>query len=362
MSGQTRTRYIAGAGGGGGGGDAEVEWGPNFGEGQELTVGASISMAIGPLEGFQTVGAHITMPDLDIVYRNDILTTGCHAFLPDLALVGSTDNVGCHISLANVELGGALAAGVGSRITMPTMAMAHTKTVGGHISGTALGAPFWQNVTTKNVADGGNQSITVNVPAGTQDGDLLLLIVGNKTDLVGDANFNTPAGWNLIFHTDQSQMNLASFWRIASSEPASYTVTTVTGPNDWVGEMHRITGTHATTPLDASAEASLAAAAVDPDPSAPAVTTVAANCLVFAVLLHDHASLAQTHTPPASHAERTDFEGVGASTRIGLTTATRVFATPGSQAAVEFNCTETVATDACMQRISIAPGTIVLAS
>jgi hypothetical protein len=342
----------------GGAGSANVEWGPTFGEPQELIVGAHMDMTFGPLEGFQTVGASITMTDLDVVYRDDILSVGAQATIPALALVGTTDDVGCHISQPALALVGN-ADNVGCQITAPAMALAHMKTVGGHISGTALGAPFWQAVTTANPSGDAN-NITINVPAGTSDGDLLLLIVGTNSG-ADDPNINTPAGWNLIQHTDVIMINLASFWRIASSEPASYNVTFANLATRRLAEMHRIIGTHPTTPLDASSEDFLEPTTLDPDPSAPAVTTVADNCLVFAVLLHEHLLLSNTHTPPPNHVERTDIEDPDQN-KTSLTSATRVFATPGNQAAVEFNCTETVATAACMQRISIAPGTLTLAS
>jgi hypothetical protein len=81
---------------------------------------------------------------------------------------------------------------------------------------------------------------------------------------------------------------------------------------------------------------------------------------VIAFLFHDHAALSQSHTAPASHVERTDFES--ATTVIkGSTSDTRVFAAIGATGTATHDCTETVATDGIMQRVAVAAGDLVIA-
>jgi hypothetical protein len=60
-------------------------------------------------------------------------------------------------------------------------------------------------------------TITVNVPTGTATGDLLILTV-----ISGSATWTTPAGWTVWL---ASANNRAIYYKTASSEPASYTVT-----------------------------------------------------------------------------------------------------------------------------------------
>jgi len=281
---------------------------------------------------------------------------------------GVTARVGAHLTMPTLALEAQKTVGV--HLTMPTLSMVTQKTVGAHLSGTALGAPFWQSES--HAAAVNAVSVVVSKPTGTVAGDLLVAF-GGATDSVGNFNVLIPTGWTEIrldtldINEDTSVTNtsLRSMYRVTDgTEGATFTFTTngtELNPADHITvEIHRINGQHATTPIDANTGATLLASSLDPDPSAPAITTIATNCLVFAVLFHSHLALTQTHSPPASHVERTDFEATDA-TIFASTTATRIFAATGSQAAVEFNCTETVATDAIMQRIAIAPGTLTLA-
>ena len=61
----------------------------------------------------------------------------------------------------------------------------------------------------------------VSVPTGTQNGDLMFLVASRYAG----TSITTPAGWNLI----DARGNYAwtgLYWRIASSEPSTYTITT----------------------------------------------------------------------------------------------------------------------------------------
>lgn len=223
---------------------------------------------------------------------------------------------------------------------------------------TLTGAPIWQNTTSNTHAGGGSGvPITANKPAGTVEGNLLVALWGGLNGL-GAADVTPPAGWTPIASAGVGATPISkSYWlKAGASEPASYTFTCIGGINSMTLEIHRIVGQHATTPIDTSTTGVVLAAGLDPDPSAPAITTGFANCMVFAWLLHDHLALTQTHTEPASHLERTDIEANDLTLKLSSTSATRTFATAGLQAAVEFDCTETVATNGSMQRISIRGG------
>lgn len=114
-------------------------------------------------------------------------------------------------------------------------------------------------------------------------------------------------------------------------------------------------------PIDAAASATLSGASLDPDPDTPSVTTTVDNCLVFSYIYHDHGILSQSHTPPSGHIETTDFQSTPVGDISASNSAWRVYATPGATGTAEHNCTETVATDAVMMRIAIAPGPLVIA-
>ena len=303
--------YFPTVAGGGGAPPAAigVVWGPDFGDASDDTT--------------WFVQAGITLTDLAAVYDK---TVGCNIALTDLAVVMNEQQVGSHLS------------------------------------GEALGAPFWQTEA-HNALTAAATSITVSVPAGTVDGDLLVAFVATRDAISQDVNVH--GSWTAVNNVSQvtgtSGIFARCMRRIASGEPASYTFTFAGSVANATAEIHRVIGHDGTTPIDASAVAALAATALDADPDAPSVTTTVVNTLVFAWVGHDHLALTQTHTPPASHIEVEDYESNTTALLFGSTTSWRVFAAAGATGTAAINCTETVATDACMMRVAIRPGTFTLA-
>ncbi len=84
-------------------------------------------------------------------------------------------------------------------------------------------------------------SITLGVPSGTQDGDLLLA----QTSFDNNRSGNTPAGWNLLGTATGSLSTGWSitkfYWRLASSEPANYAFT-LSSAGHWAAAMVAIRG------------------------------------------------------------------------------------------------------------------------
>lgn len=69
-------------------------------------------------------------------------------------------------------------------------------------------------------------TLTVSVPSGTVDGDLLLLVGINDYP----AQYTTPTGWTQLEDAfNPSWADCAIWWRTASSEPASYDLTAAGG-------------------------------------------------------------------------------------------------------------------------------------
>lgn len=293
----------------GGGGSARVAWGPDFGEDN---------------------GA-------DGVTRR----IGVSATIPTIAIQNTKT--------------------IGVNLAMPTIELSSIDSIGVHLSGTAIGAPFWQSVST-NV--GVATSLTVNKPTGTQIGDLLLayLACWNPTT---PPTINVLTGWTdcglgqVQFAGTAAAMTARCIYRVADgTEGTSFTF----GGQISEAQINRISSVSATTPINAVASATLAASALITDPVSPSLTTTAPNCLVFAFLSHYHAATSQTHTAPASHIERTDFESNNSSLLGGQTSDTRVFAASAAVGTATHDCTETAATDAIMMRVAIAPGVLILAT
>ncbi len=247
---------------------------------------------------------------------------------------------------------------IGVQSTMGQLQLSRDQNIGVE----ARMALFWQSVVT--MQDNNSNSHVINKPAGTVDGDLLIALWGNSSLVGNDNPISTLSGWNLIKTTTQTgATNVAyakSYWRIASSEPASYTWASPVPQGVTTGEIHRIAGTDPTTPVNASNDGKVLATALVTNPVNVSVTTTVANCLVLAWLFHDHGALSNTHTAPTSHVEVTDFQG-GTVTLDGSTTDWRVFSAAAATGTATHTCTETVPTDALYQRIAIAPGVLILA-
>lgn len=128
------------------------------------------------------------------------------------------------------------------------------------------------NTTTTGVNGTALTSVTNNVPTGVADGDLLLwsLSVSGTTP----ANPSPPAGWSTWQATfgNGSNIEVTIFYRIASSEPASYTISGLTAAR-WTGIMSAYRGVDTTTPQDATPVTATGT-------SAPSITTVTDNAWV----------------------------------------------------------------------------------
>lgn len=112
-------------------------------------------------------------------------------------------------------------------------------------------------------------TLTVNVPAGTAPGDLLIFTLAKD----GNGGITTPTGWTLIDEggsggfTNQCRLGVYRRWA-PNPVPANYTISW-TDNEQAVGSIIRITGANATTPVDVSGNAT----GNDTVPTAPTITT-----------------------------------------------------------------------------------------
>jgi hypothetical protein len=138
-----------------------------------------------------------------------------------------------------------------------------------------------------NVGYASRTNTTINVPASTANGNLLLM--GHVTAAATTAPTQTlPGGWTQIGSTQTVsdaggfQGRIVHAYRVASSEPASYTVThSVCSASGWI---MRITGS-STLAVNASSQNHTAAGVTGTTMTATSVTTTSANqLLVFSSL------------------------------------------------------------------------------
>lgn len=146
----------------------------------------------------------------------------------------------------------------------------------------------------------GNTALSINVPAGVVDGDLLILAVQHVTSSV--PTITDPAGWTtdaaptdigFIISCIGASARTRLYWRIASGEPASYSVTVGgTIPNGTSGVMLAYSSANATQP-DA---ATTIAQATSTNPDSPSITSVTDQSLILSIFLAMNATIA-TVTP-----------------------------------------------------------------
>lgn len=173
-------------------------------------------------------------------------------------------------------------------------------------------------------------SLTVNVPAGVQNNDILLAQV-----MLGSSQaVTTPAGWTLLAGPladyTTSSVNAYVFWRVASSEPASYTFS-FSGSANSVGCMLAYSGGDPSDPIDdiqTAVDSSLSTSH-----NASAVTTSRGGNLIV-VLWGGFESNDFTWTPPSGMTERYDGGRKSASSYYVISADDMVKATAGSTGAL----------------------------
>jgi Galactose oxidase-like, Early set domain/Viral BACON domain len=170
-------------------------------------------------------------------------------------------------------------------------------------SGVAAAVGIRASATANNGA--GATTITVNKPAGTVSGDMM--VAGIYVRGQGSSAIVTPpAGWALIRRTNSGSPagadgSLLSYHKVAgSAEPASYTWTFDISRRA-LGGIASYSGVNTSTPIDAhGGRANAASTAV----TAPSITTTVPDTLLVGLfcLFND-----ATFTPPAGMTERWDF-------------------------------------------------------
>lgn len=153
----------------------------------------------------------------------------------------------------------------------------------------------------------GTANFTVSVPTGTANGDLLIAV--NASDWSTLALEDVPAGFTALttsrYDGGSNKVHIALGYRIASSEPASYTFAGGGGA-DSAGAILRITG-HETTPTIAQV-APVALVAGSGAVSAPSINPNGTDDLLLCMACTDGASGggAITWTAPSGMTKQID--------------------------------------------------------
>lgn len=108
----------------------------------------------------------------------------------------------------------------------------------------------------------GSTTVTINVPTGTTNNDFMVMFMSGGNMGAG-RSITTPTGWNLIDATTGTNSGgssdyLNTYWRVASSEPASYTVNTFAsgGADGGIGAILSYSGSSGTMRTHGTAKTS----------------------------------------------------------------------------------------------------------
>lgn len=270
---------------------------------------------------------------------------------------GDEYTVNVTTSMTNVALESSK--NVGVQTTMTQIALGTSKTIGVHVSGSVIGAPFYQSVATLDETASATSHV-VGKPTGLAVGDLMMATVMH---LSGSATFTPPSGFTLIARTVSASIllpaALETFWKIADSgdvAASNFTFTSSASIRSAIA-IHRLNGIDP-SPIHVTAAAIGSAS----NPVCPSVTTTVANCLVMVICSQQNTLADNNYSPPSGFVKRSDqfisslgvAEGGGAS-------ATKVFSATGATGAQTFNSGQVLGTDYAAQTIAIKPGVLVIA-
>lgn len=106
------------------------------------------------------------------------------------------------------------------------------------------------------VSNDGSGTMTINKPAGTIDGDLMIAHASFSSQAGYDARI-TPSNWNVLhaITSGGGSGNVAIWWKIASSEGSSYDFGGTTGAgNPFIGYITTWFNNRSSSPIDTSSE------------------------------------------------------------------------------------------------------------
>lgn len=184
---------------------------------------------------------------------------------------------------------------------------------------------------------------SVTKPTGVVDGDLLVAIQfadrgGTAASITGPAGTWTLAGSDSTLHAGVGDAKV--WWRVASSEPASYTFGHSTAADDVCAILAFQSGTFdTTTPL---ANITFAGSATTSTThTAPSVTSIDGGMLVSAFMAGDNATATATRTWSGYTAGLTQASSVGTSSLwVGMATAYQALTGTAATGQKSATCTD----------------------
>jgi hypothetical protein len=148
-----------------------------------------------------------------------------------------------------------------------------------------MAAPAVRSYSTK-IDTGSTTSITIDKPAGTAEGDFLVMLISSDDDVTVHT---TPTGWDTLFSAKVAGSQVADIYTktAGASEPSSYTIT-----KDSERSVVMCICMNGAAEVDVSADGTGAAV----DAVCPTVTPTASDTLLLRVVTADGGTTSDPHT------------------------------------------------------------------
>ncbi len=184
----------------------------------------------------------------------------------------------------------------------------------------------------------GSSNLTINLPAGTSQDDLLIALLAESSG----SDITAPAGWTeIIDDGNGADVRLGVFWKLATaSEPANYTFT-VASTDQTAGTILRYSGVDTANPINVFNH-TVAGNIVSPDVTA----TSNNNIILRTAAIYNNTLLdgAPDYSAPASTTELTNHlatGGLGGVFQISIVAGEEVQLAPGPTGTATFGGTST---------------------
>lgn len=196
--------------------------------------------------------------------------------------------------------------------------------------------------------------ITVNIPSGTQDNDVMFACYSNGDAATTDI---TMSGWTRITFEIESTFGnrtVAAFYKVASSEPASILMdNTGSTTNRTSATISTFRGVDTSTPLDVTyVKGSHYTYLVNDDTPAPAAITTNTNGAWVVTCLHEKEGTTSAIAPSSGYTERAEI----LNGNNVLHTQTKEVTTAGTETPGDITLTGTTNADNAILTFAFKPG------
>ena len=185
-------------------------------------------------------------------------------------------------------------------------------------------------------AGSGTTSLTIDTPAGTAEGDLLIAAVvtddNNKDSLAPPAG----EGWTLIGVDDKKKVTLGAWWKLADASESPSHQFTWSKSEETYGWIMRFAGHDPSGPIGQAAKAEGGSSA----PGCPSVTTVVANSMILRIGGFDDDDINLDVTGLMEHTAITMDESSSGDNTCSGGAGYQQQATPGTTDSADFNLTD----------------------